>query len=170
MCIHFSLPCVCMRASWAIVLLFVGASDTYDPYQRTFDVLHLNGFSLPAYPEDLHRFWLLGRPHSHAAVLLLNTACVIHHVLSWAVRSGHDKYCVSVYETIMLASHFKQALSSTVECTALSKSVLWAHGVIIQRQEDVSFAESMKYNIFHYLLVKRKSWENKRKDISVINE
>lgn len=55
---------------------------------------------------------LLGLPNSPAAVVLLNQACVIHHMLSWAVRSNHEKCCFSLYETTMLASNFKPPLSS----------------------------------------------------------
>lgn len=115
-----------------------------------FDVLHLNVSYLQLTQKISADSDYCCHPHSLAVVLLLNTTCVIHHMLSGAVKSSHDKYCFSVYETIMLASHFKQPLSSAVDCTALAKSVLWAHSVIIQRQEDVSFAKSMKYNIFHY--------------------
>lgn len=169
MCIYFSLRCVCMCqstsdfcmwplacASHGLVLLFVGALLHLIP----ISALRCSSFECfipPADLEDLCRFWLLGDPHSLAAVLLLNTACVIHQMLSGAVKSSHDKYCFSVYETIMLASHFKQPLSSAVDCTALAKSVLWAHSVITQRQEDVSFAKSMKYNIIHYLLQVKKA-------------
>lgn len=55
---------------------------------------------------------LSGLPNSPAAVLLLNPACVIHHMLSWAVKGNHDKCCFSLHETTMLASHFKPPLSS----------------------------------------------------------
>ena len=129
------------------VLLFVWALPHLSPVTALGSSL-LEGFMPPADPEDLSR--LLGHPRSPAVVLLLNTACVIHHMLSWAVRGSHDKCCVSVYETIMLASLFKPPLSSTVDCSALAKSVLWARGAIIQRQGDVSSVESKKYTIFHY--------------------
>lgn len=160
-CLHVSahksflhvMPNVYFTWSEPVVCRGIAASD---PYQcsSVFEC-----FIPPADPEDLCWFWLLGHLHSLAAVLLLNTACVIHHMLSGAVKSSHDKYCFSVYETIMLASHFKQPLSSTVDCSALAKSVLWARGVIIQRQEDVSFAKSMKYNIIHYLCSEGKKAE-----------
>lgn len=55
---------------------------------------------------------LLGLPNSPAAVVLLNQACVIHHMLSWAVRCNHDKCCFSLHETTMLASNFKPPVSS----------------------------------------------------------
>ena len=143
-----------MFTSCGPVLLFVWALPHLIPVSALGSSL-LEGFMPPADPEDLSR--LLGHPRSPAVVLLLNTACVIHHMLSWAVRGSHDKCCVSVYETIMLASLFKPPLSSTVDCSALAKSVLWACGTIIQRPEDVSFAKSKKYAIFHYTPVLWKS-------------
>lgn len=55
---------------------------------------------------------LVGLPNSPTVVLLLNPACVIHHVLPWAVRSSRDKCSFSLYGTAVLASHFPPPLSS----------------------------------------------------------
>lgn len=49
-------------------------------------------------------------------VLLLNPACVIHHLLSWAVRSSHDKCNFCLYGTAVLASHFQPPLTSRSLC------------------------------------------------------
>lgn len=49
-------------------------------------------------------------------VLLLNPACVIHHALSWTVKSSHDKCDFSLYGTAVLASHFQPPLSSRSLC------------------------------------------------------
>lgn len=49
-----------------------------------------------------------------------------HMLFITTVRRSLDKCCLSVYEMIMLASHFKTLVSSSGYCTSLVKSVLWA--------------------------------------------
>lgn len=121
MCMYFSVRCVCMCqhtsdfcmwdrmfTSCGLALLFVWALP-----HLLLDRLHSRILSLQLTQKIFAvSDCLSGLPNSPAAVLLLNPACVIHHMLSWAVKGNHDKCCFSLHETTMLASHFKPPLSS----------------------------------------------------------
>lgn len=114
-----------------------GAITEFDPRQCS-QIISVWGFLIPpAVSQDVCPLRLAVWPsNSPDVVISLSAACVVRHMLSLAVKSSHDKCCSSVYE-MMLASHFKPPLSFTVDCTALAKSILWACGAIIQRQEDI---------------------------------
>lgn len=119
MCIYFSMWFMCQHTSdflhvgsnvylIGLALLFVWALP-----HLLLDCLHLRVLCLQLTQKICAASdCLLGLPNSPAAVLLLNPACVIHHMLSWAVKSNHDKCCFSSHETTVLASHFKPPLSS----------------------------------------------------------
>lgn len=159
-----------MFTSCVPALLFVWALPHLIPVSA-LGSSPLEGFIPPADPEDLCRFRLSVGPSPQPCCgsLTQRGMCYSSHVVMSCQKQPWQMLLFCLWN-----DHVGLTLQTAIIihscCSALAKSVLWACSAIIQRQEDVSFAESMKCNILHGVPVLwKKSWENNRKDTSIIN-
>lgn len=174
--------CMCQRTSdfcmWhlmftscGLALLFVWALPHLIPALGSSP---LEGFIPPADPEDLCRFRLvcLSHPHSPAAVLLLNTACVIHHVVMSCQKQPWQMLLFCLWnDHVGLKLQTTIIVHSWLLCTCKICFVgMRCHNSKAGGRFICKVNEIQHSSLTCQLLWKnKKSWENNREDTSVIN-